>query len=166
MANERGTYSNPYSYSEFQEMLSAGIWNGGYVDNDGDILYYNSDGTHDNDGSEGCGCGCGEGCGCGSGTGCGSGGLIAGTESFRPSGMSADREIVITWQSGHFTSTTGPSVSAVMKDASSGQETSAMAYWESAYRVRIDARMRVLVGGEYILYDQAIYYDIPQQYRF
>lgn len=184
MANEKGTYSNPYTYEEFEDLLNEGNWNGGHVIYEGVTYYYNHDGIQGSDGCDGCngcgegsgcgcgcgcgcgeGCGCGCGCGCGEGCGCGCGGLIAGTESIRPSGMPADREIVITWQGGYFTSTTGPSVSAVMKDVSSGQETSAMACWESAFRVRIEARMRILIGGEYRLFEQAIYYEIPQHYR-
>ena len=87
-------------------MLSAGTWNGGYVDNDGNILYYNSDGMHDNDGDEGCGCACGEACGCdsgegcdcgsGEGCGCGYGLILAGVGTVIIRGVDID----FTWDDG------------------------------------------------------------------
>lgn len=86
MANEKGTYSNPYTYEEFEDLLNEGNWNGGHVIYEGVTYYYNHDGIQGSDGCDGCngcgegsgcgcgcGCGCGEGCGCGCGCGCGEG---------------------------------------------------------------------------------------------
>lgn len=81
MANEKGTFSNPYTYEEYQNLHTKGKWHGGHVLYNGKIYYYNSNGILSSDDCDGCGsgsssgCGCGCGCGCGSGCGCGCGSI-------------------------------------------------------------------------------------------
>ena len=62
MANEKGTYSNPYTYGEFEVLLNEGHWYGGHVIYEGVTYYYNHEGIRGSDGCDGCN-GCGEGCG-------------------------------------------------------------------------------------------------------
>ena len=152
MANEKGTISNPYSYSEFQEMLVAGTWNGGYVDTEGGILYYNSDGTYDSGDSEGCGCGCGEGCGCD---------IRGGQESFRPECFRVNTYFEISWGNGSFSGGSQPPLTVTLVNGDYMDIINIHYSWENSYRVAITFDI-VIQGNnsEHKSYD----YNIPHHY--
>lgn len=159
MANELGSYSNPYSYEAYENLFSEGNWTGGHVIYDGITYYYNSEGIQGSDGCEGCegcGCGCGEGCGCGCGCGCGEGcgcggyGLVSGSEQYRP----APREtiLLISWGNGSFLHGGQPPLSVTVF---SGPNSTFQYSWDNAFSVKI-------------VFDDdplAYFYNIPHQYR-
>lgn len=153
-----GEEENPFLARVYNEMAVNGIWLGGWV------LY--DAGNKDYIGSM-YGGGSGSGCGCGCGCGCGSGNtLIAGEVTIRPNGLPVHNELVITWGAGTFSGLqAGPSLSAILRNYITLSETSVTALWESPYRVAINANVRELVNGVYMLFPFTVYYDIPGTYR-
>ncbi|MBO5629314.1 MAG: hypothetical protein J5965_09615 [Aeriscardovia sp.] len=91
---EKGTFSNPYTYAEFQQLKEENNWHGGHVVYEESSLYYPSDGIQSQENSNGCSCasngsGSGQGSGQGSGSGSGSG-LGSGSGSGSGSGKQTD----------------------------------------------------------------------------
>lgn len=151
-----GEEENPFPADVYSEMVINEIWLGGWV------LYLSGNKEYI---ESMYGNGSGSGCGCGSG--CGSGNsLIAGEATIRPNGLPVNNELVITWGAGTFSgSQTGPSLSAILRNYNTLSETSVTALWEGPYRVVINANVRELVNGIYMLFPFTVYYDIPGAYR-
>lgn len=175
MANEKGTFSNPYTYEEYQNISTKGKWNGGHVLYNGKIYYYNSNGilsSDDCDGcgsgsSSGCGCGCGCGsgcgCGCGCGAGIGTGALLAGEIIFRPDVFKVNTYFNISWEEGTFLHGGQPPLFVELVNGDKMDIFNVHSSWENAYRIIITFKI-VLPGNstaDHCVYD----YSIPNYYR-
>lgn len=167
MANEKGTFSNPYTYEEYQNLHTKGKWHGGHVLYNGKIYYYNSNGILSSDDCDGCGSGSSSGCGCGSGSGsgcgCGNGYLREGQVTYRPVGWGVGLELVVAWGAGYFSALNKPSVSAALYVATNNVGLPLNASWEGNYRVRISGTVNLVDGSGNVLdtFNVSEYFNIP-----
>ncbi len=130
-----GEEENPFPIDVYNEMLMNEIWFGGWVLYlDGNKEYIGS--MYGGGSGSGCGCGCGNGngCGCGSGTS-----LRAGIERYRPMGLPANSELVISWGDGSFSAQSQPSLTVALVNYLTGATmgTQVNAYWGAPYQIVI-----------------------------
>ncbi|MBR5481934.1 MAG: hypothetical protein IKU85_09600 [Bacteroidaceae bacterium] len=122
-----GNEENPIPTDVYNEMVFNGIWFGGWV------LYPNGNKEYIEN-MYGGSSGCGSGCGCGSGAS-----LRAGIERYRPMGLPANSELVISWGDGSFSAQSQPSLTVALVNYLTGATmgTQVNAYWGAPYQIVI-----------------------------
>lgn len=173
---EKGTFSNPYTYAEFQQLKEENNWHGGHVVFEESSLYYPSDGIQSQGSSNGCGHASGYGCGSGvvngsgSGSGSGSGNdsvyLRAGSETIRPTNYGVGLNIVVAWGAGYFTALNKPSVSAALYVPGIEVALPLSASWDGIYRVSISGAINLVddEGNVLTTYNISESYNVPMAY--